>query len=186
MCVCVFACFSALLLLQRLQPAGPCGTHLTGEQSGTRAARGGTLRAPLALEIRQAGGQKNVGSRQKGRAAQQTQGEEKKQSRRYFISSKEGTYTHTHTPLLLVYNIFLAVACFPPPRVFSFFILLFCFELKLRMWAGLPPPTQKHTHAQFVTSSLQHMSRAFYLAETACVLSQRYESPACTGRQRDR
>lgn len=78
---CVPICSTPLPAVQRLQPAGPCGTHLTGEHGRLSAytahesgERGGRLRALLALENRQAGRRaagEDVGSRQKGRAAEQ-------------------------------------------------------------------------------------------------------------------
>lgn len=72
---CAFCVPVCTVSTRRLQPAGPCGTHLTGEQRRLSAERGGKLRAPLALENRQEGSRaagEDVGSRQKGRAAGQT------------------------------------------------------------------------------------------------------------------
>lgn len=56
--------------------------------------------------------------------------------------------------------------------------------------SSLPPHHHHHHHdALFVTSSPQHMSQAFFFLtcrETACMLSQRYESQPYIERRRDR
>lgn len=74
MCVSVSA---PLLAVQRLQPAGPCGTHLTGEQrrlsayTAHESGEGRELRASLALENRQAG--RETGGRRRRRKQTESQ-----------------------------------------------------------------------------------------------------------------
>lgn len=61
MCVCVCECLpvSCALLpaVRRLQSAGPCGTHLTGEQRSVYMAHERRGRASVSLENRQGGRQ---------------------------------------------------------------------------------------------------------------------------------
>lgn len=84
-CVCAYlvpVCSAPLPAVQRLQPAGPCGTHLTGEQRRLSAYTAHESREGREAEGfcsprknrpagRRAAGE-DVGSRQKGRAAEQT------------------------------------------------------------------------------------------------------------------
>lgn len=125
---CVFCVPVCAVSTQSLQPAAPCGTHLTGEQRRLSAERGGKLRAALALENRQEGRRAaatDVGSRQKGRAAEQAEG---KEDRREDILSPGKRQTGRQTPpLFCSYIMFLSATCFLPPRAFSF--SFYCFEL---------------------------------------------------------